>query len=61
MSQGPWYMDPCHKAQHYAEVAYFEQRRGTNDSKSLGPIRAIIIEETILLDICNTNSVLFNS
>lgn len=44
MLQGPWYTDPCYKAQHSAEVAYFEQRRGINDPKNLGPIRAIIIE-----------------
>lgn len=28
----------------YAEVAYFKQRRGINASKSLGLIRAIIME-----------------
>lgn len=35
MLQGPWYMDPCYKAQDYAEVAYFEQRRGINDPEGL--------------------------
>lgn len=44
MLQDPWYTDLCYKAQDYAEVAYFEQRRGINDSKGLGPIRAIILE-----------------
>lgn len=44
MLQGPWYMDTCYKAQDYAEVAYFKQRRGIDDSKGLGLIRAIITE-----------------
>lgn len=42
--QGSWFMDPCCKAQNYAEVAYFEKRRGINSSKGLGPIRAIIMK-----------------